>query len=143
MFGKGMRSTEALKEQNIGAFAAELIYASNKEGFSGNDVRNMDLAKDILASTPPEQAEAVRQQFQQHLDVIGAEQIAKVEQRLEKDNKEREKAGDPPLETPKFGKGEVKGTPPPNTVGAAGGAVQVRAHTRDGVPVRAHTRSAP
>lgn len=157
VFGEGMRSTEALKEGNIGAFTAELIYASNKEGFDGNDNRNSAFANDILDSLPPAQRQEALQQLQKHKAVIGQEQVAKAEKRFKNQNIKREKRGQPPLKIPQSaegaegatgGGGEATSSSAPATTAATtgtegGGSVKVRAHSRDGKPVQAHTRSTP
>ena len=145
--GTDFNTTQHLKDGKFGAFLAETLYASNAEGFAGNDRRNQAITQKALEGMSSEQRkEAI-------LQIKGwrknnPEQVAKVHQRVREYNDRNENAAikldefieeiglEPTPNDPSSG-GEQ-----PNSTGA-GGSVHVDAHTREGNAVKSHTRSLP
>ena len=145
--GTDFNTTQHLKDGKFGAFLAETLYASNAEGFAGNDRRNQAITQKALEGMSPEQRkEAI-------LKIKGwrknnPEQVAKVHKRVRDFNDRNENAAiklDEFIE--EIGLEPTPGDPSsggeqPNSTGA-GGSVQVDAHTREGNAVKSHTRSLP
>ena len=152
MFGKkadgtDFNTTQHLKDGDFGAFLAETLYASNAEGFAGNDRRNQAITQKALEGM----SQGQRKETVSQINVWrknNPEQVAKVHQRVRDFNDRNENAvikldefiEDIGLE-PTPSDLSSGGGQPSNTGG--GGSVQVDAHTREGNAVKAHTRSLP
>ena len=145
--GTDFNTTQHLKDRNFGAFLAETLYASNAEGFAGNDRRNQAITQKALEEISPEQRKKTVKQINGWRK-NNPEQVAKVHQRVRDFNNRNENAAikldefieeiglEPSPSDPSSG-----GEQPSST--GAGGSVQVDAHTREGNAVKAHTRILP
>lgn len=146
----GERSSEHLRKRNYGAFLTEIMYFSNKTGEDGIDNRNVGAVEEALAKATPSQREKWKQQakdyhnsrpqeMQQHISNINA----RFGQNSRIKNKDALGVGSEIKLAPQERKGAAEaGVQYAENTPNAGGTEHVKAHMREGYPVKAYTRQA-
>lgn len=146
--GSDFNGTKHLKEGNLGAFYAEVLYGSNAEGFAGNDRRNFGLVRAALSEMAPAQRQKAMKELSEFRQQ-NPEMVKKIHARIKEYNDRVPEHLRIPLEELnedigfKGGESSRGESKPDSGESGAGGSVHVDAHTRDGHSVRAHTRDAP
>lgn len=146
----GERSSEHLRKQNYGAFLTEIMYFSNKTGEDGIDNRNVGTVEEALAKATPSQREKWKQQAKGYHNSLPQEMqqdISNIDARFGQNSRIKNKDA--------LGVGSEIKLAPQDREGAAEGGVQyaqnssdaggtehVKAHMREGYPVKAYTRQA-